>query len=81
MQSAVDELQTFLSMLPGGVEEPAEYSSFEGLGHRKELRKTHFTMDFSVNYAGMAVPTVEYTHPDHGRLALLLVWLMSQCLR
>jgi len=73
-------LQTFLSMLPGGVEEPAEYSSFEGLGHRKELRKTHFTMDFSVNYAGMAVPTVEYTHPDHGSIRVMAALLRNKYL-
>ena len=66
MPKALDELQSFLTSLPGSVEQPADYTAFDILEHRKELRKTHFTMDFSVNYAGMAVPTVGYTHQDHG---------------
>lgn len=67
MSKATDQLQSFLSSLPGRVEEPASYSQFDVPEHRQEMRKTHFTMDFSVNYAGMTVPTVEYTHPDSAR--------------
>lgn len=77
MSSAVDQLKSFLSTISGTPEGPPDYSYLHPTENRPAYTKTHFTMDFSVNYAGLAVPTVEYTHEDHARLvpaSQLLLW-------
>ena len=64
MNEAKDQLQTFLGTIPGTVEEPPSHVHLLSADDIPALTKTHFSMDFSVNYSGVSVPTVEYLHED-----------------
>jgi len=63
MDKAASQLESFLSVIHGSPETGLQLSNSEPAS--KPLTKTHFAMDFSVNYCGYSVPTVEYTHPDY----------------
>lgn len=64
MNLAQDQLQSFLNTLPGTVEGPPFYTHQQKADNAPSRSKTHFAMDFSVNYAGISVPTVPYLHAD-----------------
>lgn len=65
MDMATKQLQSFLSSVNGTPDSSPEYTSLTQPENISSIDRTHFTMDFSVNYAGLSIPTVEYTHPDY----------------
>lgn len=60
------EITKFTNSLPAG-ESHGELTDVELL----PVKKTHFQLPFQVSYVGVALPAVEYTHPDGAPLQVL----------
>jgi len=79
--SAIDQvssqLHSFLGSLSGAAECPPTHTQLSSTENLKPKSKTHFSMDFSVNYAGMSVPTVEYLHEDFAPYVLLILLFLQ----
>ncbi|XP_067935446.1 presequence protease, mitochondrial-like [Watersipora subatra] len=80
MDKAKDSLHKFLTELPGTVEGAPAHIHTEHADPRPLVCKTHFPMDFSVNYSSISVPTVGFLHPDFAAVRVMAALLNNKYL-